>query len=419
MKKPKKPKWTVIDLFSGAGGMSYGFHAHPLFQLIGSVDAQLGKPSSGRGSLQCNLTYKANMGLDSVDADLSTVDPKELREAFKDGLGKDDLTVLISCAPCTGFSRANAQNHVVDDARNSLVQRTALFVEEFKPSILLMENAREMIQGNFAYHFHALRDRLTELGYEVHAQIHMLNRFGLPQLRERALVIAVNKGLSLRTLDELWEGYRVKPEATHVRRAIGSLPPVGAGEAHSDDPIHVSPSFSDPKSVRRLKLIPKDGGSWADLKDHPEAESILIPSMLNAIAKKKFGSYPDVYGRLWWDRPAVTIKRECSHTGNGRYAHPEQDRLCTVRELGILNGFPKDYQFVSSVSNMYRHIGDAVPPLISYQLAKVCEWILTGEKPSLDSIILPNTHLSPDDIEPAPEPSQIQLELPIRPALVG
>jgi DNA (cytosine-5)-methyltransferase 1 len=101
-------------------------------------------------------------------------------------------------------------------------------------------------------------------------------------------------------------------------------------------------------------------------------------------------------------RPAVTIKRECGHIGNGRYAHPEQDRLCTVREMSILQGFPRDYAFTGSLSNMYRHIGDAVPPLISYQLAVLCEWILTGDRPGPDQMILAGCHLTSADLEPVP-----------------
>ncbi|MGB6170195.1 MAG: DNA cytosine methyltransferase, partial [Geitlerinemataceae cyanobacterium] len=102
---------------------------------------------------------------------------------------------------------------------------------------------------------------------------------------------------------------------------------------------------------------------------------------------------------------------ECSHIGNGRYAHPEQDRLCTVRELSILQGFPKNYKFISSnKSNLYRQLGDAVPPLISYQLAKVCEWILSDVKPTLESAILPDTHLTIEDLD-LPRVQQIELDL--------
>jgi DNA (cytosine-5)-methyltransferase 1 len=100
--------------------------------------------------------------------------------------------------------------------------------------------------------------------------------------------------------------------------------------------------------------------------------------------------------------PAATIKRESGHIGNGRYAHPEQDRLSTVRELAILQGFPSTYDFAdSSVSNAYRHIGDAVPPLVSYQMAHLARWILTGERPSPENLVLPGTHLSANDMEVA------------------
>ncbi|MHB1396882.1 MAG: DNA cytosine methyltransferase [Thermoleophilia bacterium] len=390
-------KWTVVDLFSGGGGMSYGFHSHPQFKIIGAVDAQKGKPSSKHGSLQCNLTYEMNIGIQPLNVDLGNVDPTQLRESM--GLEVGELDVLISCAPCTGFSRTMSKNHIVDDPRNTLVQRTVLFVNEFQPSILLMENARELIAGNFRHHYEKLRNSLRDLGYVVHGQTHFLSKYGLPQKRERALIIATKSEYPLRTLDDLWEGCMVRTEAVTVRRAIGSMPAIEAGEKNKDDPIHTSPSFSDPTCLRRIHLIPHNGGSWSDLVKHREAVRVLTPAMKRYAAKGIFGSHPDVYGRLWWDRPAVTIKRECAHIGNGRYAHPEQDRLCSVREMAILQGFPKDYKFIASgLANMYRHIGDAVPPLISFQLSKVCEWILSGEKPEIETIVLPNTHLKASDI---------------------
>ncbi len=406
-------RWTVIDLFSGAGGMSYGFHAHPKFTIVGAVDAQIGKPSSSRGSLQCNIAYEANMGLSPLDQDILTLEPIELRSYLANTFGTDAVDVLISCAPCTGFSRTLPNNHISDDPRNSLVTRTIVFVKEFKPKIFIMENARELVFGNFTHHYHSLQEELICLGYRIHAQNHLLNRFGLPQRRERALVIAVRSDLTLRTLEDLWVGYRVKLEATHVRQAISSLPPIAAGQPNPRDPLHIAPGFSDIKSLKRLQMIPRDGGSWADLRHHEEANDILTPAMLRYIKSGKFGSHPDVYGRLSWDKPAVTIKRECAHIGNGRYGHPEQDRLCTVREMSILQGFPRDYKFVASgLANMYRQVGDAVPPLISYQLAHVCEWIFSGIKPSISSVILPHTHLHLKDIESEFDEQQTSLDLP-------
>jgi DNA (cytosine-5)-methyltransferase 1 len=245
------------------------------------------------------------------------------------------------------------------------------------------------------------------LGYQVSAENHFLNSFGLPQRRERALVIAAKKGLTLRTLSDLWAGTEISPEATTVRRAIGKLPKIATGEASTKDPFHIAPNNGE-TGRKRLMSIPPDGGSWISLRDHPDSDTLLTPAMKRYIAMGKFGSHPDVYGRLFWDSPAVTIKRECGHTGNGRYAHPEQHRLCSIRELAILQGFPRSFRFgKTSVGNMYRHIGDAVPPLISYQIAHLCEWIITGKRPSMESIILPDTHLTPSDFQE----SQIQHSL--------
>lgn len=391
-----KVKWNVIDLFSGAGGASYGFHIHPSFQIVGAVDVQVGKPSSGQGALQCNLTYENNIGVKPIEIDLGSVRPEELQTILGEEYGYDKPDVLIACPPCTGFSRTNPSNHFIDDRRNSLITNTAYFVAQLEPSVVVLENARELINGKFSYHYRGMLKLLEDHGYVTHGDIHILSRFGLPQQRERALLIAVKKPLSIKTMDDLWENILIKPTAITVRKAIGSLPPIKAGETFEGDPMHVSPRFGNLQSLRRLQNIPHDGGSWSDLLKF-DAFDLLTPAMKRAAERCKFGSHPDVYGRLWWDKPAVTIKRECGHIGNGRYAHPEQDRLCSVREMAILQGFPTQYEFIGNVSNMYRHIGDAVPPIISYQLANLVSWILGDEKPTLPGLLLSGTHLNCQD----------------------
>ncbi|MFZ0187849.1 MAG: DNA cytosine methyltransferase, partial [Streptosporangiaceae bacterium] len=160
---------TVVDLFSGGGGASSGFHTYPGFQIVGASDAQLGKPSSGNGTLDCNATYLLNMGIEPVEADLGSVDPATL--AGELGI-KDSPTILIACPPCTGFSRTLAKNHLEDDNRNGLVGKTADFVAEFKPQILIMENARELVMGRFNAHLASLvEDLRRRLGYEVKPDI--------------------------------------------------------------------------------------------------------------------------------------------------------------------------------------------------------------------------------------------------------
>lgn len=375
--------WDVVDLFSGAGGMSYGFHAHPDFRVTGAADAQLGKPSSAAGSLGCNASYELNMGITPVGANLAEADPADVVAAMQ--LPRP-VTVLAACPPCTGFTRTVPGNHLRSDRRNGLVGRVAGYARLLKPEIIVMENARELVMGRFSEHLDQLRDQLGELGYQSAAMVLMLSRYGLPQKRERAIVIA-SRG-QLRTLPMAWHGLRLRPGAAHVRAAIADLKPGG-------DPLGVWPSMTT-AVARRLAAIPHDGGSWADLiSTHPE---LLTRRMHQQALKGDLGSHPDVYGRMSWDQPAPTIKRECSHTGNGRYAHPELDRLCTVREMAVLSGFPRDYLLTGSVSNMYRHIGDAVPPMISYQLAAACRWMLTGEQPRAAELIMPGCHLTAGDI---------------------
>lgn len=383
----------VVDLFSGAGGMSCGFHRHPRFLLLAAADAEIGKPSTGRGTLQCNTTYERNMGLKPQPLDLAAVKPPDLRAAL--GLANEKVSVLSVCPPCTGFSRANPQNHLRDDGRNSLVQRAALFATALDVDIVVMENARELIRGNFKAHYDAFRSHLEENGYEVSGQSWLLSRFGLPQVRERAIVIAVKKPLPMRTLEDLWQGWNVRPAAVTVRAALRAI----TAKATAREAF---PRFTSQTVERRLCAIPHDGGSWLDLMRRPDAAELLTPAMQRMIAKGDFGSHPDVYGRMAWDRPAPTIKRECAHTGNGRYAHPVEDRLCSLREMAMLQGFPNDFMLGGrSLSNNYRHLGDAVPPLVSFQLACVCAWILTGRRPAPAEFVLPGTQLRARDITAA------------------
>jgi DNA (cytosine-5)-methyltransferase 1 len=376
--------------------MSCGFRRRTGFELIGAVDGQIGKPSAAAGSLGCNATYSASIGLTPVAADLTHADPASVCNAMV--LAGRRPAVLVASPPCTGFSRAIASNHVRDDRRNGLVGRVGDYAALLRPDIVLIENARELVTGRFGAHLQGLLQQLDHLGYATITHTHFLNDFGLPQRRERAIVVAARRPLRPRGLDSLWDRWRIDGKACHVRRAIWDLPPVPAGRPNPADSLHVSPAFRGELTMRRLAAVPHDGGSWADLVDHPDRRALLTPAMARRAARGKFGSHPDIYGRLWWDRPAPTIKRECSHVGNGRYAHPEQDRLCTAREMSILQGFPRDYQFTGTLANMYRHIGDAVPPLISYQLAGLCAWILSGTRPDPAGLLLPGCQLTTGDL---------------------
>lgn len=403
---------SVVDLFSGAGGASSGFNSHPDFTVIGAADKQLGKPSQKSGT-ECNKTYEKNIGTTPVDVDLGLVTPEELSAHL--GIRPGEIDVLISCSPCTGFSRTNSKNHLRDDPRNSLTQKTFEFIKYFKPKFFFVENAREMLRGNFAYHGKNLIKNVHDIGYTVDSGIHLLTRFGLPQVRERAIIVGTNLDASSAdlSLSLAWGDHTPCKSSLTVRNAISQFPALSQGETCKYDKCHSVPSMSD-RTLQRLKRIPVDGGSWIDLLNSEDGFSYLIPSMIKTLEANRIGSYPDIYGRMWWDKPAPTIKRECSSPGNGRYCHPDQERMCSVRELSYLQGFPHDYSFeADSLSNMYRHIGDSVPPMISYQYAEVFARIVSCRKKSHEDLIMPKTFASKLKIENRDRTRNEQLSIPV------
>ena len=382
--------YSVIDLFSGAGGASCGFHAHPDFTIIAAADKQVGKPSSKLGT-ECNKTYERNIGVTPFNVDLGAVGAHELSDLF--ALKPGELDVLISCSPCTGFSRTNTQNHSVDDPRNSLTAKTSDFIDALQPKFFFIENARELLRGNFAYHGQNLIQRARQSGYTVFSSTHYLTEFGLPQIRERALILGTKLNCDPESLclSRAWGQHLPDQSSLSVRNAIYDFPILKSGERDLTDKCHVTPSMTKP-SADRLRLIPRDGGSWIDLLKHDDGFGYLIPSMIRNLESGRLGSYPDIYGRMWWDRPAPTIKRECSSPGNGRYCHPEQLRMASVRELSYLQGFPMDYEFhADSISNMYRHIGDSVPPMIAYQYAALISSTIKKCALGIDDLVMPKT----------------------------
>ena len=156
---------NFVDLFSCGGGMSTGFTKQGSFRTIGAVDLEVAKPCYGVGATNCNDTYEANLGLRPLSANLAHTPPEEISSHF--GFSASDVDVLISCAPCTGFSQKKANNYIEDDARNQLVERTALYAEAWRPRYVVIENVKELLNGRHKHHFQGLHRSLTRLGYEV------------------------------------------------------------------------------------------------------------------------------------------------------------------------------------------------------------------------------------------------------------
>jgi DNA (cytosine-5)-methyltransferase 1 len=340
----------VVDFFAGCGGMSAGFLSvnglRPTYRLALAADIDA----------DANASYAANLGLTPKSVDISSL-AKDLGHAREFILGArqspNTPLVMIGCSPCQGFSsHRNAAGK--GDLRNSLFVSFARIAASVRPDVVVMENVPELLTDHYWPLVEEARRVLAEAGYTLRLAIHDLAGFGVPQHRFRALLVAMRKPFELPT------GFLARGELRTVRNAIAHLSVVQPGQPDPLDAMHVSAGHKK-STIETIEKVPVDGGSRP-----PE----VGPECLRrAAAKQGRAAYEDVYGRLWWDRPAITITAYSRNPASGRYVHPEQHRGLTVREAALLQGFPSDYRFEGSFDSRFRQIGNAVPPAFAASLA--------------------------------------------------
>jgi DNA (cytosine-5)-methyltransferase 1 len=207
---------------------------------------------------------------------------------------------------------------------------------------------------------------LEKSGYEVKSRIYNFAGFGLPQERFRAVMLAMKVPF------QMPDPPLTPDQFVTVRQAIGHLPPLQPGAASPTDPMHRTSSHR-PSTIEILKQIPLDGGN------RPIG---VGPACLDR-AREEHGGYTDVYGRLAWDRPSVTITARCRTPSCGRFAHPKQHRGLSIREAALLQGFPPDFVFEGGFDDKYKQIGNAVPPLVAHHFAEHLIRLLSGQRPVL------------------------------------
>jgi len=333
----------VLDFFSGCGGMSLGFSAvaqkFGRYRLVGAIDINLNPLAS----------YQRNFGVATALADVRQLANKkgELEKVLGslENYDAERPTVVIGCAPCQGFSghRKKSWNRI--DKRNDLVAAFARVALELRPVCVVMENVPELLSQRYWRHFEEFKRLLHGGGYTVKAAIQNAAEFGAPQERFRAVVIAMK-----RTDFGLPEPFVCSTDFRTVRDAIGKLPRVAPGQQSPSDPLHRSANHRE-STIRVIESVPLDGGS------RPPG---IGPPCLDRVK----GFY-DVYGRLHWDRPAITVTHYARNPASGRFVHPEQNRGLTMREAARLQGFPDSFKFEGGFDQVFRQIGEAVPPHMS------------------------------------------------------
>jgi DNA (cytosine-5)-methyltransferase 1 len=346
---PKGPI-DVIDIFSGCGGMSAGFlainGAIPTFNLVAGIDID---PIA-------NSTYERNLGVPSFDLDVSFLanQPRSLARLISSSARREDHPlVLIGCAPCQGFS-SHRNRAGQKDPRNSLFVDFARIGATLKPDAIVIENVPELLTNKYWPFIRESKGILKRAGYSVYVGVHNMAEFGVPQERFRAVMLALRK-----PFQEL-NGFVSRSEFRTVRDSIGKLPPIVAGERCEQDPMHYSAGHKK-STLRTIRAVPKNGGN---------RPFDVGPECLRR-GKKRQGKamYEDVYGRLYWDRPSITITASARNPASGRFVHPDQDRGLSVREAALLQGFPSGYLFDGGLDERFRQIGNAVPPAFASYLA--------------------------------------------------
>lgn len=336
--------YALIDLFAGCGGMTLGFEQTGRFRSVLAVESD---PDAA-------ATWRRNFG-DLVAAGRSG-GPARIEEVEE----FPAVDVVIGGPPCQGFSPLNMRGVGLD--RRTLWREYLRALTESGASAFVMENVPELLRSA---EYAGFAEAARRLGFVVEGKILNAADYGVPQRRRRAIVIGLIGEAPI------W------PQQSHF--APGKVPPdglpwqtfrtatKGLSRAPSGRDWH-NPRNPRPVSLERYRTIPKEGEGRFELA---ERRPDITP---DCWLRKKSGS-TDVFGRLWWDRPALTIRTEFFKPEKGRYLHPSEHRPITVREAARCMSFPDSFEFPGpdeqSMTKVAKQIGNAVPPLLAGRIAEV------------------------------------------------
>lgn len=299
----------VVSLFSGAGGLDLGFTMAG-HEIIWANDLYSDAVE----------TYRHNLGNHIVCKDISLVDVKAV----------PDCDIIIGGFPCQGFSVANTKRHE-NDERNTLYKQLIRVIQAKKPKFFLAENVKGLTNLAKGKVFEMILEDFTELGYVVKYKVLNAADYGVPQTRKRVIIIGVRNDV------EFEYNY---PSPTHSKDGNDGLPKwVSVSEAMAPIP--------DPD-------LPND------ILNHEYSKY-----------KLNFNGYLG-HRQLDPEKPAPTVTARGDNRGGVVILpHPNAERRMSCRELATVQSFPMNYEFFGNRSSVYRQIGNAVPPLLGYAIAKV------------------------------------------------
>lgn len=358
----------AIDLFCGGGGISAGLRMAG-FEVVAGVDIEKTYIS----------TFKHNFPeAIAVTDSVTNITPKELGDRV--GIRPEQLDILTGGPPCQGFSKNVPRKHRhLDDPKNLLVKSFLDYAEYLRPRIVLMENVAEMKNGFDGQYTEEVASRLMAAGYSVTYAVLNAADYGVPQRRRRAFFMANRDGVNFTI-----------PRATHfaladtpsllqrtayvsVWDAIGDLPPLAHGEGEEITTY----AFSAQGDFQRKVRNPSGG-----VRNHIAKR--LAPTQLARLAALEPGQghkdlplhlqvksgYSGAYGRLTKEMTAPTITRWVFHPGSGRFGHPVDTRVLSIREVARVQGFPDSYEFVGTYTQQAGQLGNAVPPILAETLIR-------------------------------------------------
>lgn len=332
-------KLSAIDLFSGAGGLHIGFERAG-FDIKLCID----------NDDLVEKTHKRNFpNIPMINQDIRTVSIETIKSFLPDG----SVDVVIGGPPCQGFSTigkrvsSNPDKRAAHDPRNELVITYANIIKALNPKFIVMENVKGILTMDGGSYLQTVLSTLCDAGYAVDYKLINMADFGVPQIRERVIILGNRLGFSV--------GF---PAPDHSDNPQDGLLPWNRCWDVLKDLVNLGdmPDFNHvalkhtPKNIERYKLIPEGGRL---------PEDSLPPELY----RRNFGN---TYKRLDRNRPALTMV-----PGNDAFPiHPELHRSLTVREAARIQTFPDEMIFEGNRRQQGHQVGNAVPPMFSEKLAK-------------------------------------------------